>query len=190
MKIFQKFGTTSYKNNHSQGFRISKGFLFKDNRLCISQTSLGLQLVKDLPSDGLAGHFGRDKTLAQVEGKYYWSGLKKEAEMFVQRCTRRQQAKGTQQNTGLYTPLPVPKEPWADLSMNFVLVLSKTSIRLDSIFVVVDRFSKMVHFIPCKKNDAPRIAKLFFNEMMLHGIPKSSVSDRDTKFLSHTVEEI
>ncbi|GJW31823.1 putative reverse transcriptase domain-containing protein [Tanacetum coccineum] len=129
-------------------FFLHNGFLFKGNQLCIPDSSIRLQIIKELHGEG---HIGRDRTLQLVQASYFWPTMRKEVDRYVKKCRVCQVSKGTTTNAGLYMPLPVPLQQWVDISIDFVLGLPRTQRGNDSIFVVVDRFSKMVHFIPCKK---------------------------------------
>nr|GEV97174.1 hypothetical protein [Tanacetum cinerariifolium] len=133
------------------------------------------------------GHVGCDRTLKLVQASYFLPTIRKEVDRYVKRCRICQVSKGTTTNAGLYMPLPVPLLPWVDISMDFILGLPRAQRGNDLIFVVVDRFSKMVHFILCKKTtDAVNVAQIFFRDVYrLHGLPSSIVYDWDTRSLGN-----
>jgi len=83
-------------------------------------------IISEFHSSGLEGHFGKYKTLALIEDKYYWTKMEIDITKYVARCRIFQMAKGHSQNTWLYMPLPMPTDPWINLSMEFVLGLRNT----------------------------------------------------------------
>ncbi|KAH9802123.1 Endonuclease [Citrus sinensis] len=165
-------------------YHLHDGFIFKSNQLCVPNSILRLKITAKLHNEG---HMGRDKTLALIVNTYFWPTMRREVYHYVETCLICQVSKGAATNAGLYMPLPIPTQPWVDISMDFVLGLPHTQRGMDSIFLIVDRFSKMTHFIACKKTtNALTVARLFFKEVYrLHGLPSSIVSNRDTRFLSH-----
>lgn len=86
---------------------------------------------------------------------------------------------------GLLQPLPVPEKPWSSVSMDFITDLPMSN-KFDSICVLVDRFSKMAHFVPCRKTiTGEETAKLFIDNIYrFHGLPEDIVSDRGPQFVS------
>jgi IS30 family transposase len=83
-------------------------------------------------------------------------------------------------------PLSIPAWKWDDISIDFIVGLPKTSKGLDSIWVIVDRLTKLAHFLSVKaKYHVMVYAKLYIDQIMsLHGVLKTITSDRGTQFVS------
>ena len=139
------------------------GYLFKENKLCVPNSSMREFLVREAHSGGLMRHFGGKKTLDTLHEHFFWQKMRRDVERICSRYITCKKAKIGVLPHGLYTPLPIPTTPWVDISLDFVLGLPRSKRGWDSIFVVVDRFSKMAHFIACHKiDDATNVIDLFF----------------------------
>jgi hypothetical protein len=150
-----------------------------------------LEVLKARHSNLAAGHFGIQRTYEAIRKDFYWPSMRKDVEEFVNSCIICQKIKSSRQKVfGKLMP-PVPSGPWKSLGMDFVVKLPNSN-GYDSILVVVDRFSKMCHLIPCKKSiDAIETADLFLRNIVKHhGIPFDIVSDRGSQFVSKFWSEL
>jgi hypothetical protein len=153
------------------------GLLYRANKLCVPASSVRLLFLQEAHRGGLMGHFGVNKTEDVLAAHFFWPKMRRDVERYVSRCMTCNKAKSRLNPHGLYMPLPIPIVPWEDISMNFVLGFPRTKRGRVIIFMVVDHFSKMAHFIPYHKSDnASHIANLFFTEIVnLHGVPNTIV---------------
>jgi hypothetical protein len=76
--------------------------------------------------------------------------------------------------------------------MDFIIGLPTTQSGYDSIWVTIDRFSKVAHFIPVKTTyKGAKLAELYIARIVcIHGVPKKIVSDRGTQFTSRFWEKL
>ncbi len=165
------------------------GIIRLDGRTVIPATdnSLKADILHECHDIPTSGHLGSAKTLELVKRQFYWNAMDKEVKDYVTTCLQCQRDKPSNQPPiGLLQPLPIPERPWSSVSMDLITQLPRTTTGYDAIFVVVCRFTKMVHYVPCiTAVSAPQLAKLFFREVVKHhGMPLSIVSDRDPRFTS------
>jgi hypothetical protein len=91
-----------------------------------------------------------------------------------------------QRLVGLLHPLKIPEWEWKENGKDFITGLPHTSKGYDSIWVIVDRLTKVAHFIPVKTTySGAKLAELYMARIVcLHGVPKKIVSDRGSQFTS------
>lgn len=123
---------------------------------------------------------------------FAWKGLKDTVKSFVRSCLTCQQAKTERVSpAGLLQPLPIPKRPWAVISLDFIEGLPRSG-GYNVILVVVDKYSKYAHFVPLKHlYTAFSVATTFMQHIFcLHGLPLAIIADRDRIFTSALSQEL
>ena len=132
------------------------------------------------------------KTSELIWRNFCWPSMIKEIEKYVKSCPDCQKNKAKRHKQyGLLSPLELPYTPWQWIAMDFITDLHLSNGCME-LWVIIDRFTKMVHFIPLKDNTktAADLAHRFTKEIRkLHGLPRDIVSDCDSRFTSSTWKE-
>ena len=141
----------------------------------------------ELHHDSLsAGHFGVSKTVDLIKRAFYWPSMYSDVYKFVRSCPICCKSKVPKHKPyGLLMPLSTPARAWSDISVDFIVELPR-SRDMTTIMVVVDRLTKMAHFIPlrCLPTSAIAADSFITHVFRLHGFPNSIVSDRGSQFTS------
>jgi hypothetical protein len=134
-----------------------------------------------------AGHFGVAKTINLISRQFVWPKMNAEIREYVSTCLACQSNKSnTQLPIGLLHPLPIPPHPWHTVTMDLITQLPRTKQGHTAVFVVVDKLTKYVTYIPTvTEATATGLAELFIHFIVRYrGLPRVIVSDRDPRFTS------
>ena len=171
--------------NLEDGIILYRGHIYipKDN-------NLRRDIVKMYHDHPAVGHPGRWKTYELISREYWWPGLSQFTKNYVDGCATCQATKNKPRTQIPLKPNPVPADIWKAITMDFVTDLPE-SRNADSMFVVVDRFSKAIVITPCRKTiTAEETAQLYLDNVWRRtGLPHTVISDRGPQFASKLMQE-
>jgi hypothetical protein len=165
-----------------------QGTVWFKGRLCVPEIGdLRETILREAHDSAYSIHRGNTKMYQDLKQRYWWYGTKRDVAAHVALCDTCHQVKAEHQRpAGLLQPLKVPEWKWEEIGMDFIVGLPRTRDGYDSFWVIVDRLTKVAHFIPVKTMyTGAKLAELYMSRIVcLHGVPKKIVSDRGTQFTS------
>jgi hypothetical protein len=141
------------KEGKSPGFtEDDQGVLWYKERICVPDIKeIKNHILQEAHDSTYSIHPRGNKMYQDLNVSYYWYGIKCEVAKYAAFCDTCQRVIAEHQcPTGLLQLLKVPKWKWEEISMDFILGLPRTQSGYDSIWVILDRLTKVAHFIPVK----------------------------------------
>ena len=151
------------------------------------------RIIQELHSTPYSAHPGIQRTIGRVRQSFYWKGMLGDIRQAVENCPVCQMEKSDHQAAkGKLMSTQIPEEKWKEISIDFVTDLPMTPGRKDSILTIVDKATRMVHLVPCRKNiTAVATAQLLWQHVVrLHGVPRVIYSDRGPQFTANSWQEL
>nr|GFA18025.1 reverse transcriptase domain-containing protein [Tanacetum cinerariifolium] len=165
-----------------------------DGPLCLNNRSwvpcfgdLGNLIMHESHKSKYLIHPGSDKMYQDLKQLYWWPNIKANISTYVSKCLTCSKVKVEHQRpSGLLVQPEIPEWKWEKITMDFITKLHKTTNGYDTIWVIVDRFTKSAHFLPMRENDPiEKLMKLYMKEVVTrHGVPVSIIFDCDGRFTS------
>jgi hypothetical protein len=131
-------------------------------------------------------HLGETKMYQDMRQSFWWKRMKVDIAKYVASCAICPKVKAEHKRpAGLLMPLEIPEWKWEIIAMDFVVALPHSPHGKDEIWVVIDRLTKVDHFIPMKQtSSAADLVPLYIKEVVrLHGVLKTIVLHQDSKFV-------
>jgi transposase InsO family protein len=171
-----------------------QGILWFNDRIVVPKDAeVRQQILDEAHLSRYSIHPRSTKMYQDLKQHYWWKKMKIEIARYVERCDTCRRVKAVHMKTARpLQSLPIPTWKWEDISMDFIVGLPKTVKGFDSVWVIIDRLTKITHFLPIKvKYTVATYAELYIARILsLHGVPKTIVSDRGPQFVSKFWEEL
>ncbi|WVZ80919.1 hypothetical protein U9M48_028353, partial [Paspalum notatum var. saurae] len=171
-----------------------QGTVWYKNRICVPDVdSIKKLILSEAHDTAYSIHPGSTKMYHDLKERFWWYGMKRAVAEYVAVCDTCQRVKAEHQRpAGLLQPLKIPEWKWEEISMDFIVGLPRTQKGYNSIWVVVDRLTKVAHFILVNTTySGARLAELYISRIVcLHGVPKRIISDRGSQFTSRFWEQL
>ena len=195
IKIIQLYDSTVQKikrylaTGKPSDFSTDKdGALFFKDRLVVPRfKDMQEDVMKEAHDTPLSIHPGSTKMYQDIRQRFWWSNMKQDIAQYVAECDVCRRIKAEHQRpAGTLQPLAIPEWKWDKVEMDFITGFPRSQKGHDAIFVVIDRFSKVAHFLPVKETiTASQLADLYVSRIVsLHGVPLEINSDRGSLFTS------
>jgi hypothetical protein len=174
------------ENKTSNFIEDGNGTLWLGKWLCILNLKPIRELILQEEHDSVYSiHPGSTKMYKDLKTRYWWYGMKRDIAEYVSLCDTCQRVKVEHQRpAGLLQPLKIPEWKWDEIGMDFIVGLPRTQAGYDSIWVIMDKLTKVAHFIPVKTTySGAKLAELYMSRIVcLQGVPKKVMSDRGFQF--------
>jgi hypothetical protein len=136
---------TLLEGNRVPNFHLQDTLLCHLGHLCVP-SSEHAKMIWEVLYSRVTGNFGIEKIVAVLQKYLYWLNLQRDVGKYIRSCTTCTITKPTIKKQCLDTLLPTSSRPWESISMDYMSSLPSTKHGNDCVFMVVDRFSKMVHY--------------------------------------------